>query len=203
MNETDALVNIDFTTRKARAKVKPLRYIRIGTSGSLRAEIPVDSMLISSFGLGIDGLMGYYRLEEDEEERTILKAFREHVADFEGLPPAFIARSGNSFGKFSDADFHQGITLTAAGFYAPQGRVLRLPLPMPLFMERMATFQKGQHMVTNFEMETSAIYGLGKLLGHQCISFNAIVANRAQKSFSRNPAAVVQKLITKVLMGIA
>jgi len=196
MNELDALVNIDLATRTVKEITTSLHIIRMGTSGSLQGEIPVDSFVASTHGIGIDNLLHFYRHEQNEEERAIMQAFVTHTQ----LHPApYVASANISLLKHFVEDYHQGITVTCPGFYAPQGRVLRLGLAFPELVDRLGSFQLGRHRVTNFEMETAGIYGLGNLLGHHCLSLSAIVANRVSQEFSRDGAGLVEKLITRAL----
>jgi uridine phosphorylase len=199
INELDALVNIDFTTRRIKDKITPLNIIRIGTSGSLQADIPVDEFVASTHGLGIDNLLNFYRLEQNEEENQLLQSFVTHTQLHGQMSHPYISGAGASLLKHFGRDFHHGITVTCPGFYGPQGRVLRLGISNPNLVNRLTDFRFGQHRITNFEMETSAIYGLGKLLGHHCLALNAIVANRIKKDFSKDGKAAVEKLIIKFL----
>ena len=203
LNELDALVNIDFTTRTIKPSLTPLTVIRVGTSGSLQADVPVDSFVASTHGLGIDNLLNFYRHENNDEESQLLSAFVTHVKMGHPLSSPYIASAGPAVLKHFVDGFHHGITVTCPGFYGPQGRVLRLGLTNADLIDRLTEFSYGNHRITNFEMETSAIYGLGKLLGHHCLSLNAIVANRVQKTFSKDGAAAVENLIIKTLSVLA
>ncbi|MCD2421354.1 nucleoside phosphorylase [Niabella pedocola] len=198
MNELDALVNIDFETREIRPSLKALNIIRVGTSGSLQADIPVDSFVASTHGLGLDNLLNFYRPEETDEETQLLHSFVTHV-QMQGLSTPYITGASPSLLKRFVTDFHQGITVTCPGFYGPQGRVLRLGVRNPQLIDRLTDFSFGQHRITNFEMETSAIFGLGKLLGHHCLAVNAIVANRIVKEFTKDGKAAVERLIVTFL----
>jgi len=199
LNELDALVNIDFGSRTIKPSLTPLTIIRMGTSGSLQENIPVDSFVASTHGLGIDNLLNFYRHEENEEDNAILHAFRTQTQLHHRLAnPTISGASAALLRHFTDG-FHSGITVTAPGFYGPQGRVLRLGLSQPELIDRLTTFQYGPHRITNFEMETSGIYGLGKMLGHQCLSLSAIVANRIHQTFSKDGNALVQSLIKQTL----
>ena len=199
MNELDALVNIDLITRTTHEKLTPLTIIRVGTSGSLQAGIPVDSFVASTHGLGIDNLMNFYQQSNNSEELEILQAFKLHTRINEQLAAPSIAAAGMGIQKHFVGGFHHGITVTCPGFYGPQGRILRLPLTNKELVDQLTSFRYGNHQITNFEMETSAIYGLGRLLGHQCLSLSAIVANRVDKVFSKDGNAVVEALIQKTL----
>lgn len=195
INELDALVNIDFTTRRVKDTLTPLNIIRIGTSGSLQADIPVDDFVASTHGLGIDNLLNFYRHEQNEEENQLLHSFVTHTQMHGQTSYPYISSAAGSLLKHFVAGFHPGITVTCPGFYGPQGRVLRLGIRNPDLVNRLTDFRFGQHRIANFEMETSAIYGLGKLLGHHCLALNAIVANRVTKEFSKDGKAAVEKLI--------
>ena len=199
VNELDALVNIDFTTRIINATLKHLTIIRLGTSGSLQGDIPVDSLVVSTHGLGIDNLLNYYRHDNNEEEMQILQQFVAHTQLSSNFSHPYIATAGPGVLKHFVNGFYHGITVTCPGFYGPQGRVLRLGLTNPDLIDRLTEFTFGQHRITNCEMETSAIYGLGKLLGHQCLSINTIVANRIKKEFSKDGNAAVENMIKKSL----
>jgi uridine phosphorylase len=195
MNELDALFNIDFETRTIQPSLQSLQIFRLGTSGSLQESIPVDSYVAGTHGLGLDNLLHFYRRDNKEEENQLLQAFVTHTQLNSSFSYPYITGCGASVLKHFANGYHHGITVTCPGFYGPQGRVLRLGLTHPHLVDRLSTFRFGNHRISNFEMETSAIYGLGKLLGHQCLSLNVIVANRIQKKFSANPAAAVEGLI--------
>jgi uridine phosphorylase len=199
MNELDALANIDLASREIKKQLSPLNIIRIGTSGSLQADVPVDSFVASTHGLGIDNLLNFYRHEQNDQEKELLHSFVTHTQIHGQIGNPYISSGAASLLKHFVQDFHQGITVTCPGFYGPQGRVLRLGIRNPELINRLTDFRFGQHRITNFEMETSAIYGLGKLLGHHCLALNAIVANRVKKEFSKDGKAAVEKLIQKFI----
>ena len=199
LNELDALVNIDFDSRTVKPELTHLTIVRVGTSGALQADIPVDSFVASTHGLGVDNLLNFYRRENNDEESQLLHEFVTHTQMGSHFAAPYIASAGPSIQKHFVAGFHHGVTVTCPGFYGPQGRVLRLGLTNPDLIDQLTQFRFGNHRITNFEMETSGIYGLGKLLGHQCLSLSAIVANRVEKTFSKDGAAAVEKLITKTL----
>jgi uridine phosphorylase len=199
LNELDALVNIDFPTRTIKPALKPLQIIRLGTSGSLQASIPVDSLVMSTHGLGIDNLLNFYRHQENEEEKELLQAFTTQTQLHHAIAHPYISSCSPSLAKHFVSEFHRGITVTCPGFYAPQGRILRLGLSQPQLQQRLTEFTFGMHRISNFEMETSGIYGLGKILGHHCLSLSAIVANRVSKQFSTDSNKLVESLITKSL----
>jgi len=203
LNELDALANIDFNSREIKNELTSLNIIRIGTSGSLQADIPVDGHVAGTHGLGIDNLLHFYRLEQNDEEKQLLHAFTTQTQLQGQLGQPYITGASSSLIKHFVKDFYQGITVTCPGFYGPQGRVLRLGIRNPHLIDNMTKFNFGPHRISNFEMETSAIYSLGRLLGHHCLSLNAIVANRVRKEFSKDGVAAVQKLIEKVLNTIS
>lgn len=199
MNELDALVNIDFATRTVRSQLTTLRIIRIGTCGSLQEDVPVDSFVASTHGLGIDNLLNFYLPDSNEEEKQILQSFITHTQ----LTQPYLTGGAPSLIKHFATGFHHGITVSCPGFYGPQGRILRLGLAHPALVARLSGFSIGHHRIANFEMETSAIYGLGRLLGHHCLSLNAVVANRVSRKFSAHAPATVEGLILTTLGIIA
>lgn len=203
LNELDALVNIDLETRLVKEQHSSLNIIRIGTAGSLQRAVPVDSFVVSTYGLGLDNLLNYYRLEQNEEERLLLQNFVTHTQLGTGTSYPYISLCSVSLLKHFAADFYSGITVTCPGFYAPQGRILRLGVKNPDLVNRLTQFSFGQHRILNFEMETAAIYGLGRLLGHHCLSLSAIVANRIEKKFSKDSHALMERLIQNSLQIIS
>lgn len=199
INEADALFNIDFDTRTINNSATQLQIIRIGTSGSLQEDIPVDSWVASTHGLGIDNLLHFYRHDSNEEDKQLLQAFITETQLHHHISYPYISSASAFLLRHFVADFHHGITITCPGFYGPQGRMLRMPLSQPGLISRFTGFRFGNHRISNFEMETSAIYAMGRILGHQCLSLNAIVANRVSRQFSSNPAGTVRGLILKTL----
>jgi uridine phosphorylase len=199
LNELDALVNIDFSSRTIKNELKQLNIIRIGTSGSLQANIPVDSFVASTHGLGIDNLMNFYIHENNEEEKQLLHSFVTQTQLHNRFSNPYIAGVAMSLIKHFVDGYHHGITVTCPGFYGPQGRVLRLGVTSPQLIDRLTHFQFGHHHIINFEMETAGIYGLGKALHHNCLSLSSIVANRIHKNFSADRNAAMEKLIVKTL----
>ena len=199
MNELDALANIDLETRTIKDTIKALRIIRLGTCGSLQAEIPVDRFVVSTHGLGLDNLMNFYITKNNDEDKQLLQAFNTHTQLHSGISAPYINGAGSALLKQFVDGFHHGITVTCPGFYGPQGRVLRMGLSQPDLIDRLTTFSFGQYRISNFEMETSALYGMSKVLGHQCLSISAIVANRITKEFTKDGDALVEKLIEKSL----
>lgn len=199
MNELDALVNIDLETRRIKSEHTALNIVRIGTSGSLQADIPVDGFVMSRYGLGLDNMLRSYVIdhivEQDMEEAFIAQT----QWDLRKGRPYVVKGSADLEAKLNGPRVFVGFTATAGGFYGPQGRVLRLPVQDPELNHKMDHFVYNGIRLTNFEMETGAIYGLGKLLGHECLSMNCIVANRANGTFSADPYAAVDQLIEYTL----
>lgn len=199
LNELDALVNIDFESRTIKENLTTLSILRVGTSGSLQGDIPVDSLVAATHGLGLDNLLHYYRLEHNEEEKQLLQSFCTQTQIHAQMSQPYISSASPSLLKNFVKDFFHGITVSCPGFYGPQGRVLRLGVKNPQLINNLTQFIFGQHRITNFEMETSGIYGLGRLLGHHCLSLNTIVANRVSKEFTKDGKASVENLIKKTL----
>jgi uridine phosphorylase len=199
LNELDALVNIDLDQRTPKSALTHLTIIRVGTSGSLQADIPVDSFVASTHGLGIDNLLNFYRHEENEEESQLLHSFITQTQLHHRLAHPYISGASAALIRHFVDGYHQGVTVTCPGFYGPQGRVLRLGLSQPELIDHLTSFAYGPHRIANFEMETAGIYGLGKILGHHCLSLSAIVANRVTKEFSRDGNAAVERLIRQTL----
>ena len=199
MNELDALVNIDLKTRKSKSELSSLNIIRIGTSGALQADIPVDSFVMSTYGLGLDNMLRSY-LIEDISNSNMEDSFVNHTKwDLRKGRPYAISCSEKLEQLIESDKFHKGITATAGGFYGPQGRILRLGIQDEYLNSKMDNFQFEGNRITNLEMETAAIYGLSKLMGHNALSLNAIIANRATGTFSEDPYKAVDELIKYTL----
>lgn len=196
LNELDALVNIDFKTRQIKKKLTSLNILRIGTSGTLQKDIPVDSFLLSTHGLGIDGMLNYYSSTNSDDSATLLSEISKQTKWPVDLPPLYLYEANKAINNtLKSSKTIEGITVTANGFYAPQGRELRLETKIKNLNDRLNQFSHPQHRITNLEMETSGILGLGCLLGHNCGSISAILANRFTKSFSKNPDQTIDDLI--------
>ena len=199
MNELDACVNIDFETRTVKEQHTALSIIRFGTSGSLQADIPVDSLVASSHGIGLDNVLHYYQLQNTPHEKDLCAAFVKHTSlEGKNIIPYAVEGSKDLLSHFGEA-YHQGITVTCPGFYAPQGRVVRAGLQFPALVNQLSGFSFGEHRITNFEMETSAIFGLGRVFGHHCLAINAIVANRINKTFTKDGGKIIDSMIKKNL----
>jgi uridine phosphorylase len=198
-NEIDALANIDLKNRTIKKDFKQLNIVRIGTSGSLQHDIPVDSFVMGKYGLGLDGLLHSYKAKHIFE-KEIEDAFIKHTEwDTDKARPYIIKGSETLAAKLISDSIFTGMTATAPGFYGPQGRVLRLPIQDPALNSKIESFYYKGLRVSNLEMETSAIYGLSKLLGHNALSMNAIIANRANGTFSQDPYKAIDGLIEYTL----
>jgi uridine phosphorylase len=199
--ELDALINVDLKTREPRTRRKKLKVIRIGTSGSLQEDIPLDSHLVTDYAVGFDNLMSFYNHEMDSFEESLAKDIQKK-AKFAFTP--YVVRGSSLLRKQYAADIPVGNTITSPGFYAPQGREIRLPLRYPKMLEDLSKYsiKSSDFRLTNFEMETAGYYAMARLLGHEVLSVNAIIANRAKSKFSKDPNKVVDGLIKKILSRI-
>ena len=196
VSELDALANIDMTTRKVKQDHRTLNLIRIGTSGSLQKDIPVDSFLISEKAIGFDGLLNFYAGRDEVCEKEFENAFTRAVGWNSYLAaPYVVSASDELLEKFSDTKMIPGVTISAPGFYGPQGRKLRLSPADPLLNSKIEQFSFGKYKITNYEMESSAIYGLSKLLGHKAVTICAIIANRSTKTYSTKHEETMSELI--------
>lgn len=201
LNELDALVNIDFETRLVKSEKKSLNLIRIGTSGSIQEEIPVDTFLVSEAAIGFDNLAQFYGFESDLMlSPTILHEWSQSIQY--PLPVYGARASQNLMEKFQSIPL-RGYTLTAPGFYAPQGRTVRMKSVLPNFLMDVSKHTFDGHSITNIEMETAAYYAFAATLGHEMISLNAILANRKTHQFSKDPEGQIQQLIELALGVIA
>jgi uridine phosphorylase len=200
LNELDALANIDLEKREIKQEHKTLNIIRIGTSGGLQNDLPVNSFVVSKKSISFDGLLNFYAGREKVCDISFEKAF----AEFTGWPewhtaPYVVDASEELISLFSDDDFKHGVTISASGFYGPQGRVLRIPLAMPRLNRLIEMFSFGNLKISNYEMESSAIYGLSRLLGHNALTVCLIIANRVTKEANPDYSAAMKKLIINVL----
>ncbi len=203
LNELDALKNIDFETRTIKNKLSALEIIRIGTSGAIQPEIAIDSFLVSAKAIGFDTLLHFYK-ETSFLDTDFSKAFIEHTAwNAKKSEPYVVSADDELLKKFNSEEFIKGVTATNVGFYGPQGRVLRLSTEDEGMNNKIQKFNFKGAKITNLEMETSGIYGLAKLLGHRAISLNAILANRAKRSFSLNSEKTIDSLIKTTLKIIS
>ena len=200
LNELDALVNINFKTRIVNEKLKSLDIIRVGTSGSIREDIEVGTILASSHGLGLDTLMSYYEQDISMEDKYLLQSITQHLPKLNSQP--YLTSGSENLLKKIAFDMPQGITATAPGFYAPQGRQVRAKISQPNLIDKLGSFQLKNQRITNLEMETAGIYALSNALGHQALSVNAILAQRIKLKFAKNPEKIVEDMIVKVLERI-
>lgn len=198
-NELDALVNIDLHKRTIKENLTTLQLVRIGTSGALQEDIAVDSFVCSEYGLGLDGLLNFYRLENDEEETAIINTFKNHYPNQGIFAESYLARGSAMLVNKLSEGMHKGITASCCGFYGPQMRELRLQPARQDMISKLSTFRYGNHRITNFEMETGAMFGLAKMLGHDCCAVNLIVANRIAQQFSKQYKEKMEELIVTVL----
>lgn len=202
INELDAAVNIDLEKRVPKDEHTSLDIIRLGTSGALQPEIEVDTFVASSYGLGLDGLINFYLHDDDLLEKDIAEAFINQTGWDSKLPHPYIVKASQKLLDKVAKGLTQGITATASGFYGPQGRELRIPLAFPELNEKIENFNYQGHRITNFEMETSALYALGKTLGHNTLTICDIIANRVNRTYSKDYKKSVEKLIQFVLERI-
>lgn len=201
LNELDALVNIDLQTRTIRDDLRSLDIVRIGTSGTVQPTIDVDSLLVSHYGLGLDSMVNFYATQPTDRERAFAETFAQAMGH-PALVPYFFEGSADLYGRF-DHGFLPGVTASCAGFYAPQGRTLRARPRVADWVDRLAGFEHDGLRITNLEMETAALIGLGRVLGHRVTAVNAILANRATGQFSSHPHAVVEQAIERTLDVLA
>jgi uridine phosphorylase len=195
MNELDALANIDFNTRTPKSEHKRLKILRIGTSGSIQPDIPLGSFVLSHISVGCDGLLNWYEGRERVSLADMEEAFVKHTGWLQNLPrPYFASASPLLINALSDVTI-KGVTISASGFYAPQGRVLRLPLAMPDMIHKLENFRFNGERVTNFEMEGSAIAGLATLLGHDAATVCCIIANRYLHESKPDYKPLIRKLV--------
>ena len=200
VNELDALVNIDLETRQIKKEHKSLNIIRIGTSGGLQGDIPVDAYLASRKAIGFDGLLNFYDRRNEIADLPFEKAFKSYVQWNELLPSPYVVEADfELFDKIIDSDFTSGVTISAPGFYGPQGRELRLKIVDSNINDKIEAFRFEEQRITNYEMECSAIYGLSKLLGHKALTVCIIIANRVSKKANENYKPVMVKLVQKIL----
>ena len=202
LNELDALANIDFQTRQIKVGLKSLNIIRIGTSGAVQADVPVDSLLVSGMAIGMDALMHYYQHQNSDPEIRLLDEFKSALPAGSTFSP-YIAAANEALLNVFALNIPTGISISAPGFYAPQGREVRAKTTLPGLMDAISNFSYKDQRITNIEMETAGIYGLAATLGHRAISFNAILANRITQEFSSRPLRTIDRCIETVLERIA
>lgn len=199
INELDAAINVDPDTRLVREEIHSLDIIRLGTTGALHPDLETDSLLLSKYAIGFDGLIYYYSHIQPEECMELEKQISEHLMWDERLSNPYVAKASDKIMARLGKGMSTGITATATGFYGPQGRSIRLDLNRTDLNEKMMNFNWQGHRITNFEMETSALYALGSALGHQCCTCCVILANRVRQEYSSNSKLAVKSMIEKVL----
>ncbi len=199
MNELDALVNVDLVKREPKDKHTTLNIVRLGTSGALQGDLAVDSFMMSEYGLGLDGMLHFYKASKNVCDQEMATAFINHTQWGDNLPTPYVVKASNKLLDKLGEGFNKGITATAPGFYGPQGRQIRLELAYPQINDKLETFRYNGHRICNLEMETSALYGLGAMLGHETLTVCVLIANRVSKQFSQDYKKPVRDLVEKVL----
>jgi len=199
INELDAAVNIDLETRKPKQTHTKLNIIRMGTAGALQADIQPGDFVASTYGVGMDGLLYFYDKGKSVMNAALAEAFVNHVDWNTNLPGIYAVPCSDDLMDRLGKDLFHGITLTAPGFYGPQGRELRLKLAFPELNNLIESFEYKGNRIANFEMETSALYGLGKMLGHETLTICTIVANRVNQTYAKDYHADIERLIKLVL----
>jgi uridine phosphorylase len=200
INELDALANINLTTREIAEKHRTLRFVRVGTSGSLQADIHLNSWLVSEKSVGFDGMITFYANRDKACDMEFEAAFREFTSWHLDLPTPYVVNASEKLlDLFTGFNFVRGVNISAPGFYGPQGRVLRLPLAIPDLNDKLEDFRFGDQKITNYEMESSAIYGLSRMLGHEALTICLIIANRVTREANENYYPEMEKLIRVVL----
>ena len=200
INELDVLANIDLKTRMPKAQHRTLNMVRLGTSGALQADIPVeDSYVATRYAIGLDGLIYFYGKNKEVNEVAMRDAFIEQMDYPKDLPMPYVVEGSKALMDRLGQGYFQGITATAPGFYGPQGRTLRMPLAYPENNHKIEAFHYQDWRVCNFEMESSALYGLGKMMGHNCLTICAVIANRVSEKFCTDYHPYINKLIKNTL----
>ena len=202
VNELDALVNIDFEKKVVKKDHQTLNIIRIGTCGALQKEIPVDQFVLSTYGLGFDGLLAFYNPIYEDDEKALQKAFLQQIPWPKDANQPYFVRGSKILSEKIGKGMHHGITATANGFYGPQGRSLRLKTKLPDMNKFLNRFDYKNQKILNFEMETSALYGLSTMLGHHACTVCAVIGNRFSNTFSKDYKKAVENLVTTVLKRI-
>ncbi len=199
LNELDAIVNVDLKTRTVKENRKALNLVRIGTSGSLQEDLPVDTPVLSEISIGFDGMLNYYRDRNKVVDLEAERLFCKHTDWNKLLTAPYFVRSSEELNNKIGKGIRRGITVSAAGFYGPQGRELRLPVVDPSLNEKLGKFEYADLKITNYEMESSALAGLAALLGHNATTVCCIIANRMRKEYSKDYKIAVKELVSLIL----
>ncbi len=199
LNELDALVNVDLDKRVKKDEHTTLNIIRLGTSGALQPDVPLNSFIVSEYGLGLDSVVLYYEKKEEVIEKELTEAFYKFSNWPKDLSKPYIIKGSEKLIEKLEEGFLKGITATSPGFYGPQGRVVRLELAYPNIINSLHSFKYKDKQILNFEMETSALYGLGKMLGHNTLTICVAIANRYRREYNNDYRVAVKKLIETVL----
>jgi len=202
VTELDAAANIDLTSRTVKSNHRTLNMIRIGTSGSLHSEIPCGSLVASAYAIGLDGLLNYYQHDDSLMESDMEEALTKHIELPSRMARPYCVRGSETLLDKVNGFTTQGITATAPGFYAPQGRHIRIAPSLPDLNERLSTFRWNGLKVTNLEMETSAIYGLSRVMGHNALTVCLIIANRADGTFLNDYHEQMRETIEQIMEAI-
>jgi uridine phosphorylase len=202
LNELDALVNVDLENRTHKSQHSSLNIIRLGTSGGLQPDLPLNALVLSEYGLGLDGLMHFYGNSDKAFDEEITNEFIKQMDFPTELPRPYIVKASNKLLSAFGSDFEQGITATAPGFYGPQGRQVRLQAAYPAMLDRIKNFEHQGIKVLNLEMETSALFGLSKMLGHHAITLCVSIANRARQDYTRDYKKAISSLVEAALEKI-
>ena len=203
VNELDALANTDFTTREIKPELKQLTLIRIGPSGAIQSDIPLGSFVLSHYSVGCDGLLNWYASREKINDSEMESAFMAHMDWPDTLPHPYFASAHKDIIKLLEKESVKGVTISAPGFYGPQGRVLRIGLVIPDLLDKLESFSKSGYRITNFEMEGSALAGLSAHLGHKAATICCIIANRHLKESEPDYKPYIKRLVELVLEKIS
>jgi len=195
LNELDALANIDLDERRLKTTSKSLRLVRIGTTGGLQKDIPINSFILSRYAAGFDTVLNFYAGRSKVADMAMETAFKKHTDWNPVLPDPYFVRSSDDLFRLFPPETHSGITVSAPGFYGPQGRKIRLQPLDPQLNDKLESFRYRDLRITNYEMESSALFGLAQLLGHQAVTLCAMIANRASLEFTEDYKGIINKLI--------
>ena len=202
LNELDALVNIDLEKKLIKPTHTTLQIIRLGTSGGIQPDLPLNAFVLSEYGLGLDGLLSFYKQSDQVIDKDLTNAFITHANLPYNMPQPYLVKSSDKLSDFFGDEFVRGITATAPGFYGPQGRQVRLDVAVPDLIDRLQDFEFNGRKIQNLEMETSALFGLSKLLGHHALTLCVAIANRNRHDYNPDYKSAIKKLVELVLEKI-